>query len=155
MWHAFFTSTCWGNAQQWLVSRNLRKKLRDNQVFFFSLLLAASRHTCAKLHTLTVSHFSRLKFKAFAKTLFSEREMVELFLKSDLLFITCCTLIQSIKYSVCMQKVVLSIIGMGMAPSIIDEWGYDREFCHLCLFFKFKFTWACRDSLDSVSQHEA
>ena len=25
--------------------------------------------------------------------------------------------------------VVLSIIGIGMVPSIIDVWGYDREFC--------------------------
>ena len=24
---------------------------------------------------------------------------------------------------------VLSIIGIGMVPSIIDVWGYDTEFC--------------------------
>ena len=28
-----------------------------------------------------------------------------------------------------LSTVVLSIIGIGMVPSIIDVWGYDREFC--------------------------
>ena len=86
---------------------------------------------CKVAHT----HYSRLKFKAFAKTLFSDREIVELYLKSDLFFINLARVallfkdIRTIKYSVCRQKVVLSIIGMGMVPSMIDVWGYDREFC--------------------------
>ena len=31
-------------------------------------------------------------------------------------------------YSLSLRMVVLSI-GIGMVPSIIDVWGYDREFC--------------------------
>ena len=30
---------------------------------------------------------------------------------------------------VSLSTVVLSIMGMGMVPSIIDVWGYDKEFC--------------------------
>ena len=32
-----------------------------------------------------------------------------------------------------LSTVVLSIIGMGIVPSIIDVWGYDREFLYLVL----------------------
>ena len=28
-----------------------------------------------------------------------------------------------------LSTVILSIIGMDIVPSIIDVWGYDREFC--------------------------